>query len=86
MFDKKFSEDEETWCHILGYGTARVLAVKAAHIVPKSLESAELSYLFGVGEMPTMVPQNGRTIMLTLGRKRSHCTKALKRVWIEEAI
>lgn len=34
-------------------------AVKAAHLVPKSLQSIELSYLFGVGSMNLSDPRNG---------------------------
>lgn len=33
--------------------------MKATHIVPKSLESEELSYLFGAGEMNLSEPRNG---------------------------
>lgn len=33
--------------------------VKAAHLVPRSLESEELSYLFGAGTTDLSLPQNG---------------------------
>lgn len=37
--------------------------VKAAHMVPKSLQSDELSYLFGAGEMDLSEPRNGMSII-----------------------
>ena len=45
------------WCHLTGWQAAR--HVKAAHIVPKSLESSELSYLFGAGEVMLSDANNG---------------------------
>jgi leucyl aminopeptidase len=45
--------------------------VKAAHIVPKSLESDELSYLFGAGEMNLSDARNGSFFLFfTYSRKR----------------
>lgn len=40
--------------------------VKAVHIVPKSLESEELSYLFGAGEMGLSEPRNGMVVIVFL--------------------
>ena len=45
------------WCHLTGYFPKEY--VKAAHIVPKSLESSELSYLFGANEVMLNEPNNG---------------------------
>lgn len=48
---------DSLWCHLTGW---QALAdVKAAHIVPKSLESNELSYLFGAGEVSLSDANNG---------------------------
>ena len=50
-------EIDSLWCHLTGW---QALAdVKAAHIVPKSLESNELSYLFGAGEVMLSDANNG---------------------------
>ena len=56
------SRNEETgeelaWCHLIGWCGAK--RVKAAHIVPKTLESDSLAYLFGVGEAKLSDPRNG---------------------------
>ncbi|KAL1878852.1 hypothetical protein Plec18167_004147 [Paecilomyces lecythidis] len=54
------------WCHILG----RVLpssSVVVAHLVPESLESEELSYLFGASQLRvSMDKRNGLTLFCTL--------------------
>lgn len=41
-------------------------AMKAAHLVPKSLQSDELSYLFGVGEIDLNDPRNGTLVFRIL--------------------
>lgn len=43
---------------------------KAAHIVPKTLESEELAYLFGAGEMDLSDPRNGTFFLLPLLKKQ----------------
>ncbi|KAJ9286803.1 hypothetical protein DTO021C3_5535 [Paecilomyces variotii] len=54
------------WCHILGRALPRS-SVKAAHIVPKSLESEQLSYFFGASELRvSMDKRNGLTLLDTL--------------------
>ena len=53
------------WCHLTGWQTLE--DVKAAHIVPKSLESSELSYLFGANEVMLSDGNNGITVKTTLG-------------------
>jgi chromosome segregation ATPase len=53
------------WCHVLGRWLEGS-TVKAAHLVPKSLMSEELSYLFGVGEALLSDPRNGKLNMNTL--------------------
>ena len=46
------------WCHVLGWFPPK--EVEAAHIVPKVLDSPELSYLFGAtGENTLSDPRNG---------------------------
>lgn len=40
--------------------------MKAAHLVPKSLQSDELSYLFGVGEIDLNDPRNGTLVFRIL--------------------
>ena len=56
---------DSLWCHLTGW---QALAdVKAAHIVPKSLESTELSYLFGVGEVMLSDANNGIIVRNILG-------------------
>ena len=51
------SGDRENYCHLTGWQSAKL--VKCAHIVPKSLESDELAYLFGVREAVLSEPRNG---------------------------
>jgi hypothetical protein len=48
------------WCHILA-DWLPADSVKAAHLVPKLLESEELSYFFGVGEVVLSAPNNGKS-------------------------
>ena len=56
---------DSLWCHLTGW---QALAdVKAAHIVPKSLESTELSYLFGAGEVMLSDANNGIIVRTILG-------------------
>ena len=47
----------EKYCHLTGWQNAAL--VKCAHLVPKSLESDELAYLFGVRETVLSEPRNG---------------------------
>ncbi len=47
----------KVWCPISGWNPEDTM--KAAHLVPKSLESTELSHLFGVGEAVLYDPRNG---------------------------
>lgn len=49
--------DRDSFCHLTGWHHHS--QVKASHIVPKSLQSDELSYLFGVGEAVLSDPRNG---------------------------
>lgn len=48
------------YCHLTGWHPDGV--VKAAHIVPKSLNSEEVSYLFGVGQAVLSDPKNGKCL------------------------
>ncbi|KFY68859.1 hypothetical protein V496_00742 [Pseudogymnoascus sp. VKM F-4515 (FW-2607)] len=50
----------EKYCHLTGWSGEKL--VKCAHIVPKSLESDELSYLFGAREAVLSDPRNGLTL------------------------
>ncbi|KAG0645443.1 hypothetical protein D0Z07_8664 [Hyphodiscus hymeniophilus] len=50
----------EKYCHLTGWLPDK--AVKCAHLVPKSLESDELAYLFGVREAVLSEPRNGITL------------------------
>jgi len=47
----------ERYCHLTGWLPEK--QVKCAHLVPKSLESDELAYLFGVRETILSEPRNG---------------------------
>lgn len=47
------------------------MTMKAAHIVPKSLQSEELSYLFGAGEVELSDPRNGAPTLFDLFVERS---------------
>lgn len=49
----------EKYCHLTGWHDAEY--VKCAHIVPKSLESDELAYLFGVREAVLSDQRNGKS-------------------------
>ncbi|KAJ9208722.1 hypothetical protein C8Q69DRAFT_460581 [Paecilomyces variotii] len=54
------------WCHILGRHIPSRLTI-AAHIVPKSLESEQLSYLFGASDLRvSMDRRNGLTLAAQL--------------------
>jgi hypothetical protein len=48
---------DQKYCHLTGWQGGAL--VKCAHIVPKSLESDELAYLFGVRETILSEPRNG---------------------------
>lgn len=53
------------WCHILGRHIPSRLTI-AAHIVPKSLESEQLSYLFGASDLRvSMDRRNGEHAFLS---------------------
>jgi hypothetical protein len=56
------SKDGRTmkWCHILA-DWLPADCIKVAHLVPKLLESEELSYFFGVGEVVLSAPNNGKS-------------------------
>jgi hypothetical protein len=47
------------WCHLSGWHPEK--AIKAAHLVPKSLRGDELAFLFGVGEVVLSNPKNGKS-------------------------
>lgn len=51
------SESQGMCCPLTGWSPSGDL--RAAHIVPKSLSSEELSYLFGVGDAILSDPRNG---------------------------
>lgn len=53
-------DDGDIYCPLTGAWHPEDL-VKTAHIVPKSLESEELSYLFGVGDLMLREPRNGKS-------------------------
>lgn len=46
----------KSYCHLTGWHKEKL--VKAAHIVPKSLESDEIAYLFGVHQVVLSDPRN----------------------------
>jgi hypothetical protein len=51
------SESVEKYCHLTGW--LPEIMVKCVHLVPKSLESDGLAYLFGVRESVLSEPRNG---------------------------
>jgi hypothetical protein len=51
------SGSRQFWCHVMGWMPECV--VKAAHLVPKSLESREVSHLFGVDDEVLSEARNG---------------------------
>ena len=53
--------ESNLWCHLTGWHQSNM--VKAAHLVPKSLSQEELSYLFGVREVPYDA-RNGKYLKL----------------------
>ena len=59
---------DESWCHLTGWHPAR--NIKTAHIVPKSLESSELSYLFGAGEVMLSDVTNGIVVRTIPGMQQ----------------
>ena len=55
----KLDNSSRCWCHVLGWFPPS--EVEATHIVPKALDSPELSYLFGAaGEDTLSDPRNGK--------------------------
>lgn len=53
-------EQGQKWCYCVATGRWwQSKDVKATHIVPKSLESEELAYMFGAGELNLSEPRNG---------------------------
>jgi hypothetical protein len=50
----------EKYCHLTGWLPEK--QVKCAHLVPKSLESDELAYIFGVRETVLSEPRDGMFI------------------------
>ncbi|ELR02835.1 hypothetical protein VC83_08296 [Pseudogymnoascus destructans] len=61
---KTDSGGSEKYCHLTGWHDAEF--VKCAHIVPKSLESDELAYLFGVRETVLSESRNGLTLLRSI--------------------
>ena len=55
---------EAAYCHLTGWHYSK--AVKAAHLVPKSLNGDEVSYIFGVGELVLSDPRNGKKHLFSL--------------------
>ena len=54
----KLDNSSRCWCHVLGWFLPE--EVEATHVVPKALDSPELSYLFGAtGENALSDPRNG---------------------------
>jgi hypothetical protein len=82
------AESTEKYCHLLGWLPED--DVKCAHLVPKSLESEELAYLFGVREAVLSEPRNGMfasswlllSMFLNLGLKELRFIESLKAAWI----
>lgn len=56
IFGDPKSNDRDSYCHLTGWQHDTL--IKAVHIVPKLLQSDELSYLFGVGEAVLSDPRN----------------------------
>ncbi|CAG8923374.1 unnamed protein product [Penicillium salamii] len=52
---------QKTWCHVLGMFVER-RRVKAAHLVPKSLDQEELAHLFGDEDEVILLPQNALSL------------------------
>ena len=55
---------DATYCHLTGWHYSK--AVKAAHLVPKSLNGDEVPYIFGVGELVLSDPRNGKKHLFSL--------------------
>ena len=51
------------WCHVL-YIVLPKNNIKAAHLVPKSMTSKEVSHLFGVSDGVLGDPRNGKNVLL----------------------
>lgn len=47
-----------TYCYLTGWHTSKL--VEAAYLVPESLDSDEVSYIFGVEELLLSDPRNGK--------------------------
>jgi hypothetical protein len=54
----------KVWCHVIGAFFDKN-SVKAAHIVPKSLDREELAHLFGDEDVVISLPQNGKPFFLS---------------------
>jgi hypothetical protein len=61
---RPYGEPVQKYCHLTGGQPDNL--VKCAHLVPKSLESDELAYLFGVRETVLSEPRNGMFAYLKL--------------------
>lgn len=57
-------DGDAAYCHLTGWHYSK--AVKAAHLVPKSLNGDEVSYIFGVGELVLSDPRNGKKHLFSL--------------------
>lgn len=57
-YNASIKESRSAWCHLLDQCAES--EVRVVHLIPDSFQSTELSYLFGVGEMPRMDPRNGK--------------------------
>lgn len=49
---------ERIWCHLTSWWDPD--DVKAAHLIPKTLQGDEWTHLFGVGEVVLSDPKNGK--------------------------
>lgn len=86
---KMINNKKHAWCHLLGWHDAEF--IKAAHIVPKSLQSEEVSYLFGVGEAILSSPRNGMLTCLVAqsfltGLQRCLCFKMSSKLLIKDRL
>lgn len=55
------SNDQQIWCHVLGMFVGKKM-IKAAHLVPKSLDREELAHLFGDRDTVISLPQNALSL------------------------
>jgi hypothetical protein len=58
------------WCHVLGTVLPKE-SIKAAHLIPKSMSSKELSHLFGVSDEVLSDPRNGNNVLF-VAKKMTH--------------